>query len=98
MTSHDAITVADEVGVNVEVVKSGYSKRWGAADNKLRICYVAQGKLNVRMGNKKLEIGRRGTFKISPGSTCIAENRQYDDAEISCTTIYNYELRAEDDF
>lgn len=57
----------------------------------MRVCYVAEGKLRIKMGSAILDIGRRGTFKIAPGQSCVAENRQYDDAEISCTTINNYE-------
>lgn len=95
MTQSEPITIADDVGVNVAVIKAGSNKRWARDTSKLRVCYVAEGKLHVKLGEQRFDIGRRGTFKIAPGEVCVAENRHYGDAEVSCTTISDYAFRQE---
>lgn len=89
--------VAQDVGLNVVVVRPGSSADWTAEANVLRLCTVASGKVRLKAGEKTGQLGPNGAFVIRPGQTLRVENWLYVDAVVHCTTIKEYELTPEDD-
>lgn len=84
--------MSEDVGINDIVVERGRSHHWPAEKDKLRICYVAAGKVLVKMGGEKFRQGPNSSLVIRPGKTCTVENRSYVDAVVHCTTIKDYEV------
>lgn len=91
------VTVAPDVGVNVQVVRPGETARWAAEAAQLRTCVLLRGKVRVRIGAAVQSLGPEGAFVVRPGQTCVVENRVYEDAAIVCTTVRAYELVELDD-
>ena len=97
LSSAQPVTVATDVGVNIQVVKPGGVARWPSDKTQLRSCMVSQGKVKVRMGATTAHVGPGGLFVVRPGRDCAVENRQYADAVIFCTTHKAYEVVSDDD-
>ncbi|PNY28986.1 Uncharacterized protein TCAP_01098, partial [Tolypocladium capitatum] len=92
LTNAQPVTVFQDVGINVIVVKPGGSNRWPMETDKLRICTVAAGKIKVKVAEKPFRIGPNGAFVVQPRQTCLVENKCYFDATIHCVTVKDYEM------
>ncbi|KAI9149578.1 hypothetical protein HJFPF1_11633 [Paramyrothecium foliicola] len=95
-TANHPIEVSEDVGINDIVIERGRSHQWHAEKDKLRICYVASGKVLVKMGDETFRQGPNSSLIIRPGKTCTVENRFYVDAVVHCTTIHDHQVVDED--
>lgn len=92
MTNAQPVTVFQDVGINIIVVKPGSSNRWATETAKLRTCTVAAGKIKVKVAETTFQVGPNGAFVIQPGQTALVENKCYVDATVHCVTVKDYEL------
>jgi hypothetical protein len=53
----------------------------------LRVCSVAAGKVQVRVGGSSFSIGAHGMWRIRAGEVCTLANRHYTEAVIHVSTI-----------
>lgn len=86
------MTIADDISFNRLRIPPGGTHHWMAENNKLRYCEVITGKVELKVGESTLTLGPGGLFVVRPGMSCIAENRRYVEAVLSCNTIANYTL------
>lgn len=63
-------------GMNFQAlhIQPGASKIFDAEDSYFRLCAVATGKVDVRLGDLKFAIGPNGVWRIKANETCIAKN------------------------
>ncbi|KAL0943192.1 uncharacterized protein CTRU02_201078 [Colletotrichum truncatum] len=91
LTSNQAVTVSEDIAFNVLVIKPGASHQWTEEEDKVRICSLAVGKVNVNLGKTEpFQIGPNGMFKLKPGVACLIENRMYIDAVVHVTSVMRY--------
>lgn len=58
---------------------------------------MAQGKVNVQIGESRFKLGESGAFTIYPGESCaIEKNILYRDVVLHCTTVAKYRMRREE--
>lgn len=53
----------------------------------MQVCFVASGKLSVKIQGKDFKLGPHGLVKINPGVSATAENWHYVDAKVQITAI-----------
>ncbi|KAF9877219.1 hypothetical protein CkaCkLH20_05485 [Colletotrichum karsti] len=88
LTSNQVVAVSEDISFNVVVIKPGGSHQWADEDDKVRICSLAVGKVNVKLDKTDpFSIGPNGMFKLKPGVACSVENRTYIDAVVHVTSI-----------
>ena len=76
------------IGFHVIVLKPGLTHRWQATREKLRVCSIASGKVQVQMeGKADFALGPNGMFTLNPKAACVITNRQYVDATIHVTVV-----------
>jgi hypothetical protein len=93
VTSQNAIQVAEDIGFHRLRIPPGGTQHWSAKKDVLRTCEVISGKLELKVGDVKAQpIGAGGVIVIRPGMKLTAENRQYDEAVVSCHNFSNYSL------
>ncbi|CAH0020961.1 unnamed protein product [Clonostachys rhizophaga] len=93
VTSQNAIQVAEDIGFHRLRIPPGGTQHWNAKKDVLRTFDVISGKLELKVGDAKVQpIGAGGLIVLRPGMKLTAENRQYDEAVVSCYNISNYSL------
>jgi hypothetical protein len=92
LTGNQPITVADNIGLHDIVVGRGRIHQWPVENDKLRLCYIAAGKVQVKIGGQTYRQGPNSSLVIRPGKTCIVENRFFQDAIIHCTVVDGYSV------
>lgn len=85
-----AVPVAPGIAFNVITLKPGGRHKF-PAQQSLRLCSLATGKLSVRMeqesGDVGFQIGPNGMFKVYPGTVASVRNRLYIDAVLHISTV-----------
>ncbi|MBE3045666.1 hypothetical protein IMZ48_24590 [Candidatus Bathyarchaeota archaeon] len=89
--SNAAVPVMEGVGFNVITIKPGGSHKF-RADQSLRLCSLAAGKLSVKMMvqdgcESGFSIGPNGMFRVLPGTVASVMNRLYLDAVLHVSTV-----------
>jgi hypothetical protein len=84
----EEVSVYPGIGFHIVVLKPGLTHRWQANKEKLRLCSIASGKVQVRIeGSADFHLGPNGMFTINPGVACVVNNRQYVDATIHVCVV-----------
>ncbi|CAG9979692.1 unnamed protein product [Clonostachys byssicola] len=93
VTSQNAIQVAEDIGFHRLRIPPGGTQHWSGKKDVFRLCEVISGKLELKVGDVKVQpLGAGGVLVLRPGMKATAENRQYDEAVVSCHNISNYSL------
>ncbi|KAI1799586.1 hypothetical protein F4811DRAFT_565439 [Daldinia bambusicola] len=87
MAQTQAVRIGHNVSFQVITIKSGTVHYWGSCSNKVRICSVASGKLQISIHHQEFSIGINGMVRIRPGVACTAVNKLYMDATVHVTTV-----------
>jgi hypothetical protein len=90
LSANQSVSVADDISFHVATIKPGHGRGWEPEKGKIRVCSLAAGKLQVRVGKQDFIIGTNGMFKIRPGVAARVENRLYLDAVLHVSTIECY--------
>lgn len=89
--ANQAVAVAPDVTLRVDVVASGSSLRFAPSADRVRLCAVGAGKVRVRMqGEAEFAIGPHGVFRVLRGRSCVVLNRLYGDAVLHVTEVPDY--------
>ena len=90
LSSNAAVPVMQGVGFNVITIKPGGSHKF-RADQSLRLCSLAAGKLSVKVvqdgDDLGFRIGPNGMFRVLPGTVASVVNRLYIDSVLHVTTV-----------
>ena len=86
--------VAENTGCNIICINPGGSKAWPADSEKLRVFFVASGKVKVKMNDTVAEYGQDSAIVISPGQECKMENRRYVEVKLYSVTQGEFGLRS----
>ncbi|KAF3055748.1 hypothetical protein GL218_06846 [Daldinia childiae] len=87
LAQNQAIRIGRDVSFQVITIKPGTVHFWGSNANKLRLCSVASGKLQVSIHGQDFSMGPNGMIRIRPGVECTATNKLYIDATVHVTTV-----------
>ncbi|KAI1465600.1 uncharacterized protein F4812DRAFT_103859 [Daldinia caldariorum] len=87
MAQNQAVRIGHGVSFQVITIKPGTVHYWSASANKIRICSVASGKLQISIHGQEFSIGPNGMVRIRPGVECTAVNKLYMDATVHVTTL-----------
>ncbi|KAK6948086.1 hypothetical protein Daesc_009850 [Daldinia eschscholtzii] len=82
-----AVRIGREVSFQAVTIKPGMVHYWSASANKLRLCSIASGKLQMSIHGQEFSIGLNGMIRIRPGVECTAINKLYIDATVHVTVV-----------
>lgn len=85
--------VADDVTFRVDTIRPGQAWHLPVDLLKTRVCSLAAGKVNVKIGNEpEFVIGPHGMFRVKAGKICTVHNKMYADAVLHITGITEYSI------
>ncbi|KAL7628520.1 hypothetical protein AAE478_000035 [Parahypoxylon ruwenzoriense] len=87
LAQNQAVRIGRDISFQVITIKPGTVYNWEASGNKLRLCSVASGKLQIKMHGQEFPMGPNGMIKIKPGVDCTAMNKLYIDAMVHVTVV-----------
>ncbi|KAI1652632.1 hypothetical protein F4813DRAFT_377461 [Daldinia decipiens] len=87
LTQNQAVRIGRDISFQVITIKPGTVHFWGSSANKLRLCSVASGKLQISIHGQDFSMGPNGMIRIRPGAECTATNRLYTDATVHVTIV-----------
>lgn len=90
VASTQEIPISSDVSFNVLTIKPGGSVQFQGHIGKLRVCSVAAGKLQVKMGTHDFVIGPNGMFKVPAGESAVITNRLYLDSVLHVSSVKEY--------
>lgn len=90
VSSGQEIPISSDVSFNVLTIKPGGSVQFQANIGKLRVCSLAAGKLQVKMGPHDFAIGPNGMFKVRDSDFAVVTNRLYLDSVLHVSSVKEY--------
>ncbi|KAI1074545.1 hypothetical protein F5B20DRAFT_433501 [Whalleya microplaca] len=87
LAQNQAVKISRDIAFQVITIKPGTVHSWEASTDKLRLCSVASGKLQVKIHGQEFLMGPNGMFRIKPRVDCTAMNKLYIDATVHVTVM-----------
>ncbi|TPX08680.1 uncharacterized protein E0L32_009869 [Thyridium curvatum] len=87
LNHNQSIQISDQVACRVVTIKACTSHSFTVDPDRMQVCFVASGKLSVKIQGKDFKLGPHGLIKINPGVSVTVENWHYVDAKVQITAI-----------
>lgn len=89
LSANQTVQIGKSTTFTSLTITSGNTHRLPTDRFRTQSCSLLSGKLRVTLndGENKFVVGPRGMFTITPGTTCLLENRNYMDATVHVTAV-----------
>jgi hypothetical protein len=79
---NDEISIDQDDGAHILAINQGATHSFKVLTDRKRKCWVASGKVRVKMLEQEFEAGPDTLILITPGTACALENSWYSDAKL----------------
>ncbi|KAK3401725.1 hypothetical protein B0T20DRAFT_345266 [Sordaria brevicollis] len=89
LTANQTVQIGRSTTFTSLTIPSGNTHQLPTDRSRTQSCSLLSGKLRVTLndGENEFVVGPRGMFTVSPGTTCVLENRNYMDATVHVTAV-----------